>query len=102
MLANYVAIIQIFPRSSLGNFFFFFSQAVATIMSLLYPGARAMRGLNCIASGILVFLGYFVLAFTGMRAPVGSSGWRALYGGPDKLAPSQCLVHGAKFSSSES
>lgn len=98
ILANYVAhatTTQTFPGEKLSE------QAVTTITSLLYPGAGVMRGLNCIARGILVLRCRF-RKDTELQQAAAAGALCMVIRTEDWTPPSQCLVHGAKFSSSES
>ena len=97
MLANYAAhaaTIQIFPGEKV------FSQVIAMIMSLLYPGAGVMRGLNCIARGILVFHARF-RRNTELQQAAAAGALCMVVRTKDWTPPSQFLVHGAKLSFSE-
>ena len=97
MLANYAAhatTIQFSPGE------IFFSQAIATITSLLYPGAGVARGLNCIARGILVLCCRF-RKDTELQQAAAAGALCMVVRTKDWTPPSQFLVHGAKFSLSE-
>ena len=97
MLANYAAhaaTIQFFPGEN------FSSQTIATITSLLYPGAGVARGLNCIARGILVLRCRF-RKDTELQQAAAAGALCMVVRTKDWTPPSQFLVHGAKFSLSE-
>ena len=55
--------------------------SIATITSLLYPGAGVVRGLNCIAREILVFRSRFRRDTELQQAAVAGG---SLYGYPDR------------------